>query len=64
MSRPKIFRILAVYREKILNTGDLDIYKFLSEFKGILSVERMACIREGSSAKKFNKIWKPRYEKL
>lgn len=53
-----------VYRQKLFDNNNLDVYQFLCEFKNILAVEKMACIREGSSKKKFNKVWKTVYERL
>lgn len=53
-----------VYRQKLFHGNDLDVYKFLCEFKNILAVERMACIREGSTKKKFDKLWKAIYEQI
>lgn len=53
-----------VYRQKLFDSNNLDIYQFLCELKNTLAVEKMACIREGSSKKKFDRIWKVIYERL
>lgn len=53
-----------VYREKLFNNGDLEVYKFLCESKNLLAIKKLACIKEGSTKKKFDKIWKPIHEIL
>lgn len=53
-----------VYRQKLFDNNNLDVYQFLCEFKNSLAVEKMACIREGSCKKKFDRIWKVIYERL
>lgn len=53
-----------VYRQKHFYNNNLDVYRFLCEFKITLAVEKMACIKEGSCGRKFDKMWKSIYESL
>lgn len=52
-----------IYRQKIFAQGALDPYQFLVELKSVLTIERMACIREGKLQKKFSK-WQAFYDEL
>lgn len=53
-----------IYREKIYNDNNLDVYRFLVELKNALVVERWACIKEGSFTNKFKNRWELFFEEL